>query len=180
MRSWLNALFIRKVKLSDIPACALRTGHITGIIYVIVAAGMALSWLITVAQVPQVLKMALMGPNPSAIEVMLWCNLFFFVALMFVSPASAIFVLTPLFYETAMAAGVDPIHLGVLITLNCAIGSATPPFGVDIFTACAIFKEPYKEVIRGVFPFIVLEVIVLLILTYFPSITLVLRDLLFR
>jgi TRAP-type C4-dicarboxylate transport system permease large subunit len=126
------------------------------------------------------LKMALMGPTPSAIEVLLWTNLFFFIACMFVSPMSAIIVLTPLFYKTATTAGVDPTHLGTLITLNVAIGSATPPFGVDLFTACAIFRKSLKEVVRGVFPFIGIGVTVLIIITFFPAVALFLRDLAFR
>lgn len=177
---FLEVLIYKKVKLREIPRLALQTGRITGVIYIIVAAGMALSWLITVARVPHKLQMAVMGPNPSALEVMMWCNLFFFVALMFVSPMSAIVVLTPLFYDTAMAAGVDPVHLGMLITLNAAIGSATPPFGVDLFTACAIFNKPLKNVVKGTPPFIAIGVTVLLILTFYPGLALFLRDLAFR
>jgi C4-dicarboxylate transporter DctM subunit len=177
---FLETVVYKKVKLREIPALALQTGKITAVIYVIVAAGMALSWLITVARIPQTLQMALMGPHPSALEVILWSNLFFFVALMFVSPMSAIIVLTPLFYKIALTAGVDPIHLGILITLNAAIGSATPPFGVDLFTACAIFNKSLRQVAAGVFPFIGMGVVVLLLLTFFPGLALFLRDLAFR
>ena len=87
-------------------------------------------------------------------------------------------VLTPLFMPIAQKYGIDPIHLGVLITLNAAIGSATPPFGVDIFTACAIFRLPYDSVVKGVPPFIIAGVSVLLILTFFPGLVLILPRLL--
>ena len=87
-------------------------------------------------------------------------------------------ILVPLFMPIAKKMGIDPVHLGALITLNAAIGSATPPFGVDIFTACAIFRLPYDSVVRGVPPFIAAGLIVLLVLTFLPDIVLILPRLL--
>jgi TRAP-type C4-dicarboxylate transport system permease large subunit len=110
---------------------------------------------------------------PSPLLFLIMVNITFFIALMFFNPISAMIVLTPLFLPISKAYGIDPIHLGVLITLNAAIGSATPPFGVDIFTACAIFRLPYEKVVKGVPPFIIAGVIVLLILTLFPDLSLV-------
>jgi C4-dicarboxylate transporter DctM subunit len=99
-------------------------------------------------------------------------NLLFFVALMFFTPIAALVVLVPLVFEIAMSYGIDPIHLGVLIVLNTALGSATPPCGVDIFTAVAIFDVPFTKVARGVPPFVLLGVLVLILLTLFPEISL--------
>ena len=75
--------------------------------------------------------------------------------------------------------GLDPILVGTLITLQVAIGSATPPFGCDIFTAVAVFKRPYLEVIRGTPPFIVILLLVAVLLIFFPEIALFLRDVAF-
>ena len=75
------------------------------------------------------------------------------------------------------ASGLDPVLVGTLITLQVAIGSATPPFGCDIFTAIAVFKRPYWEVIRGTPPFIAILLAVSVLLIFFPQIALFLRDL---
>ncbi|HSH35894.1 TRAP transporter large permease subunit, partial [Schnuerera sp.] len=102
--------------------------------------------------------------------------IFYFVGCMFVDPIVVIVILTPIFYNAAMAAGVDPIHLGVLITLQAAIGSATPPFGCDIFTACAVFDKSYLDSIKGTPPYIVMLIGVSLLVIFFPEIALFLRN----
>ncbi len=76
--------------------------------------------------------------------------------------------------------GLDPVHVGIIITLQVAIGSATPPFGCDIFTAIAVFKRPYIEVIRGTPPFIAILLTISVALIFFPQIALFLRDLAFN
>jgi TRAP-type C4-dicarboxylate transport system permease large subunit len=76
-------------------------------------------------------------------------------------------------------AGIDPILVGVIVTLQAAIGSATPPFGCDIFTAIAVFRRPYLEVIRGTPPFIIMLAGVSVLLIVFPELALFLRDLAF-
>ncbi|MCW9089079.1 MAG: TRAP transporter large permease subunit, partial [Gammaproteobacteria bacterium] len=86
---------------------------------------------------------------------------------------------TPIFAPAIAASGLDPVHVGILITLQVAIGSATPPFGCDIFTAIAVFKKPYWEVIRGTPPFIFILLFAAVMLILFPSIALFLRDLAF-
>ena len=104
----------------------------------------------------------------------------FFIACMFVDPIVVILVLTPIFAPAIQATGLDPVLVGVLITLQVAIGSATPPFGCDIFTAIAIFKRPYMEVIRGTPPFIFMLVAAAGLIIAFPDIALFLRDIAFR
>ena len=98
---------------------------------------------------------------------------------MFVDPIVVILVLTPIFAPLVANAGIDPVLVGVIITLQVAIGSATPPFGCDIFTAIAIFKRPYLEVIRGTPPFILMLIAASILLIAFPDIALFLRDLAF-
>jgi TRAP-type C4-dicarboxylate transport system permease large subunit len=98
---------------------------------------------------------------------------------MFVDPIVVILVLTPIFAPVVSAVGLDPVLVGTIIILQVAIGSATPPFGCDIFTAIAVFKRPYIEVIRGTPPFIVMLLGVSVALIFFPQIALFLRDLAF-
>ncbi len=93
-----------------------------------------------------------MGP----IGVLFVISIAFFVGCMFVDPIVVILVLVPIFAPVVHRSGLDPVLVGTIITLQVAIGSATPPFGCDIFTAIAVFKRPYIEVIRGTPPFIVI------------------------
>jgi C4-dicarboxylate transporter DctM subunit len=91
-----------------------------------------------------------------------------------------IIILAPIFHPVATRLGIDPVLVGIVVTLQCAIGSATPPFGCDIFTAIAIFRRPYWEVIKGTPPFIFMLLMVNALLIMFPGIALFLRDLAFR
>lgn len=101
-------------------------------------------------------------------------SVFFFVGCMFVDPIVVILVLTPIFAPAAEAAGVDLIHLGIIVTFQAALGSATPPFGVDIFTASAVFNKPYLEVIKSTPPYIIMLIAIGLLLVFFPELSLVL------
>jgi TRAP-type C4-dicarboxylate transport system permease large subunit len=111
--------------------------------------------------------------------IMLTIAIAYFIGCMFVDPIVVILILTPIFHPVATAAGIDPVLIGVVVTLQVAIGSATPPFGCDIFTAMAIFRRPYLEVLRGTPPFIVILLLAAFLLIAFPQITLFLRDIAF-
>jgi TRAP-type C4-dicarboxylate transport system permease large subunit len=113
-----------------------------------------------------------MGP----IQVLFVISAAFFVGCMFVDPIVVILILVPIFAPVVKSTGLDPILVGTLITLQAAIGSATPPFGCDIFTAVAVFKVPYLEVVKGTPPFIIILLSVSVLMIFFPQIALYLRD----
>lgn len=175
--SVLYALFVEMIVYKSLPVhrmvdAFLQTGVITGVVFILVGAGQAFSWMIGFLQLPQEFLPPLFGPDPSMLRVMLIIVVVYFVACMFVDPIVAIFVLSPIFQPYVVSAGVDPILLGVLVTLQCAIGSATPPFGCDIFTAQLIFRRPYLEVIGHSIPFLLILITATVILMMFPSISL--------
>lgn len=175
----LEFIIFRSLKMPDIYRIAKSTGLITAVVFILVGVGNGFSWIISFAQIPQQLMEAVgiseMGPTGVLISICIA----FFVACMFVDPIVVILVLTPIFAPAIAATGLDPVHVGILITLQVAIGSATPPFGCDIFTAIAVFRRPYWEVIRGTPPFIFILIFAAAMLIMFPSISLVLRDLMF-
>jgi C4-dicarboxylate transporter, DctM subunit len=176
----LEFIVFRSLQLADIYKIAKSTGLITAVVFILVAAGAAFSWVISFAQVPQQILAAVgvadMGPK----GVLAVISVAFFIGCMFVDPIVVILILVPIFAPVVNAVGLDPVLVGTIITLQVAIGSATPPFGCDIFTAIAIFKRPYVEVIRGIFPFTVMLLMVSVALIFFPQIALFLRDLAFR
>ncbi len=177
---FLEFIVFRELKMPDMYRIAKSTGLITAVVFILVAVGNGFSWIISFAQIPQAILEAVgvneMGPAGVLISICVA----FFIACMFVDPIVVILVLTPIFAPAIAATGLDPVLVGILITLQVAIGSATPPFGCDIFTAIAIFKRPYWEVIRGTPPFIFILIFSAAMLIMFPQIALFLRDLAFR
>lgn len=168
----LEVFIYRSIKLTDIPNIALSTGLVTSAVFVLVAGGQAFTWAISYARIPQMITESLLGSDPSALYILLLVTVFFFIGCMFVDPIVVILILTPIFFRAAMEAGIDPVHLGVVITFQAALGSATPPFGVDIFTASAVFNKSYLDVIRGTPPYIIMMVFISMLLIFFEEISL--------
>ncbi len=177
----LEIVFFRDLSVKDIPDIALSTGLITAVVFILVGAGAAFSWVISFAQLPDALINNWLGLTPDSgyWTIMLTIAITYFIGCMFVDPIVVILILTPIFHPVAIAAGIDPVLVGIVVTLQVAIGSATPPFGCDIFTAIAVFRRPYLEVIRGTPPFIAILLFAGILLIAFPSISLFLRNLAF-
>lgn len=176
----LEAVVFRSIKPRDIFDIALSTGAITAVVFILIAAGAAFSWVLSYAQIPQQIidSIGLDGSGP--LMTMVAVNIAFFVGCMFVDSIVVILILVPIFAPLVKAAGLDPVLVGVLVTLQVAIGAATPPFGCNIFTAVAVFRRPFIDVIRGVPPFLLILFLVTVLLVAFPPISLFLRDLAFR
>lgn len=176
----LEFIVFKSLSASDIYAIAKSTGLITAVVFILVGAGAAFSWIISFAQVPQMMLGAVGITEMGPIGVLVVISIAFFIGCMFVDPIVVILVLVPIFAPVVKSVGLDPVLVGTIITLQVAIGSATPPFGCDIFTAIAIFKRPYLDVVRGTPPFIFMLLLAAVLLILFPQIALFLRDLAFR
>ncbi|ABU72842.1 TRAP transporter large permease [Vibrio campbellii] len=176
----VECVLFRKLGVKDICDAALNTGLITAVVFVLVGIGQAFSWYISFEQIPQELLAPLELDNASPEYILFIIALTFFVGCMFVDSLVVLLILTPIFMPIVNAAGIDPILVGVMVTLQMAIGSATPPFGCDIFTAIAIFEKPYMEVIRGTLPFFLILILMSALLIFFPDIALLPRDILFN
>ncbi|MFQ5565330.1 MAG: TRAP transporter large permease, partial [Paracoccaceae bacterium] len=175
----LEVVVFRSISLPDVYQTAKSTGLITAVVFILVAAGAAFSWIISFAQVPQQILGAIGIDEMGQIGVLFVISIAFFFGCMFVDPIVVILILVPIFAPVVKSVGLDPVLVGTIITLQVAIGSATPPFGCDIFTAIAVFKRPYAEVVKGTPPFIVILLGVSVALIFFPQIALFLRDLAF-
>ncbi|MCA9560801.1 MAG: TRAP transporter large permease subunit, partial [Myxococcales bacterium] len=171
----------RELTLQRLPAIALSTGMVTAVVFVLVGAGAAFSWVISFAELPTQLVNDMLGLSAASgyVTIMATIAIAFFIGCMFVDPIVVILILTPIFHPVAVAAGIDPVLVGTVVTLQVAIGSATPPFGCDIFTAIAVFQKSYLDVLRGTPPFIAMLLLSSVLVIAFPDIALWLRDLAF-
>jgi tripartite ATP-independent transporter DctM subunit len=173
----LEALVYRSLTRKSLFDSTLQAGVLTGAVFILVGAGQAFSWMIGFLQIPQMILPPLFGVDPSALRVISIIVISYFVACMFVGPIVVIFILSPIFQPYVVAAGVDPVLLGTLVTLQAAIGSATPPFGCDIFTAQIIFRRPYMEVIGHSYPFVIILIIATILIIALPQLALFLPGL---
>ena len=145
---------------------------VTAQILVIVAAASLFSWILTVNGVPQALTAGLTALDLPPWGFLMAVNIILLVVGCFLDPTSAILVLTPLFMPLVKTVGIDPIHFGIVMTVNIAIGMFTPPFGLNIFVAKSVLGIPLETIYRGVLPFAAVQIAALLIITYWPSLSL--------
>lgn len=153
---------------------------VTAVIFILLAVGGLLSYFVTLAQIPDQINAMLESVNAGPILFLIVVNICFLLAGMIIDPNSALLILVPPLYPVAMAFGIDPVHFGMIVTLNICIGMITPPFGLDIFVASSTLERPVMSIIAGVWPFVLVNIIVLLIVTYVPDISLFVPNLIFR
>lgn len=168
----LELFVFKSIKLRDFKDIALSTAVVTTAVFILVAAGALFSWAISYARIPQLITESVLGPNPSAAKILITVTIFFYVAGMFVDSIVAIVILTPIFFPLAAQAGIHPIHLGIIVTLQAAIASISPPFGCNIFTASAIFDLPFLKVVKKLPAYLVMLLIISVMVIFIPQISL--------
>ncbi len=140
---FLEVLIFRSITFADFYAIAKSTGMVTAVVFILVGAGASFAWVLSYAQIPQELLGTIGISEMGPIQVLFVISAAFFVGCMFVDPIVVILILVPIFAPVVKSTGLDPILVGTLITLQAAIGSATPPFGCDIFTPVALANCPH-------------------------------------
>ena len=174
----VEVLIYRHMRLGDVMKVATGAAITTGTIFVLLAMGSIVAYFITLAQLPGTVIDFLDAINANWIVFLLIVNLLFLVAGMFIDPNSTMLILVPALFPVAQSFGIDPIHLGIIVCLNTCIGMITPPFGLDIFVASSTLGEPVAKIISGIWPFILVNIVALLIVTYLPDISMFLPRLL--
>lgn len=146
----------------------------TAQVMILISAASIFAWVLTSQQVPQDLAQMLMSVSDSKIVILLLINIMLLIVGMFIDPASSTTILAPLLFPLTKTFGIDPVHLGIIMVVNGAIGMFTPPFGLNLFVAAGVSKEPIGKIMKGIIPFVIISIIVLLIVTYIPEISLML------
>ena len=174
----LVAMFVhRDVGVTQLLDLARRSAYVTSQLMVIVASAGVFSWLLTTTGAAPRLADVFAALDLSSPMLLFIINVFLLVVGIFFDPAPAILLLTPILLPIVKAAGIDLIHFGIVMTANLSIGCFTPPFGINIFVAQAVFKQPVSVIYRGVMPFIWLSIAVLAVITYVPELSLFLTRL---
>lgn len=175
------ALFIgvfvyRSLSLKDLPPVLLQALSEMGAVLIIVAAAQALAYFFTVQQIPQNVTEILQRFVHDRFGFLIVVNLVLLLAGAFMDSISAILVLAPILARAALEYGVDPVHLGIIMIVNLEIGYFTPPVGINLFVSSSVFNTPFGRVITSVLPFLFIFLLGLMVITYFPSISLFLVE----
>lgn len=169
---FVTTCIYRELTFAEVWESAINAGYFTAQVLIIVACAGVFSWLLTINGIPQALVNWFSGWGLSAWGMLLVINIFLLLVGCVLDTASAILVLTPLLVPIVQAFGMDLVHFGIVMTVNLAIGMFTPPFGLNIFVSQAVLKVPVSIIYRGLVPFIGVNILALIAITYIPSISL--------
>jgi len=159
----------REIGWKDLPSIALAAAETSAVVLFIAATAMLFAWLVAAHQVPQALGAFLQAHISDRIVFLLFLNVVLLLLGMFLESFSAVIVFVPILFPLALDFGIDPLHFGILTTVNLAIGYITPPYGATLFVACGISGESVRDVSARVVPILVAMLCVLVLVTYWPD-----------
>jgi len=166
------SMIYRQVKLNDLPAILLRTVGITAIVLFLVATSMGLSWVMSYANIPQSVSAGLLSLSSNPIVILLIINLILLFVGVFMDMTPAVLIFTPIFLPIVTGLGMNPIHFGIVMVMNLSVGLCTPPVGSVLFIGCSVAKISIEKVIKPLIPFFIAMILVLMLVTYLPQLSL--------
>ena len=173
--SLLITMFVhREVDLAGLWRILMASAFLISQILLIVTSAGIYSWLLTTSGIPQQIVASINAMHMPRWELLLILNVGLLLAGSFLEPPAAILILTPLLLPIVRGVGVNPIHFGIIVAVNLSLGMYTPPFGLNLFTSQAIFDAPLSRIYLGALPFLLLNFVALMIITYVPAISMVL------
>lgn len=170
----------RELSLRDFPKIFIETGKTSAMLMFIITMAQLFAFVLTIERIPQSITESVVSITKEPVLILLLINLLLLLAGDFMDPSPIILILSPIFHPIAKAAGIDPIHLGIIMTMNMEIGLITPPVGLNLYVASGIANMPLYSVMRAAAPWIVVQCVVLAVVTYWPDLSLFLPRLLYK
>lgn len=168
----LAVVVYREVPLKALPRLMIGSARTTGIVMLLVAVSQMMSGLLTAEQVPQVVSDALLGISSNPLMILLTINIILLAVGIFMDMTPAVLVFTPIFLPVAVGIGLDPVHFGIIMIANLCIGLCTPPVGTCLFLGCSVGKSNIARVSWAMLPFYAVMIVGLILITYWPALSL--------
>ena len=170
----IGTFVYKEIHWKEFVDCMKDTVVIAGATSFIVGMSTSFAYVMTLEQVPETLSAFILGISDNKIIILLLMNVFLLVVGMFMDNISSCTILAPILLPVAVALGVNPVHFGIVMTMNLAIGFITPPYGVNLFVVSSVAHIPFERIVKWIWPFIGVIIVVLLLTTYIPQLSLLL------
>jgi len=164
----LCVVVYREIPWKDLPGICLQTGITTAVVMLLIGASSAMSWIMTVANIPQTVSAALMGLSQNPVVILLTINALLLVVGMFMDMTPAILIFTPILLPVVRQLGLSDIHFGIILIANLCIGLCTPPVGTCLFIGCGVGKTTIAKVTVKALPFFLAMLVALMLITFVP------------
>ena len=162
----------KEIRRKDLPKILLESAKTSAIVMLLIAASMSMSWVMSYENIPQNLSDALFNISDNKIVILLIINLLLLFVGVFMDMTPAVLIFTPIFLPVVKSIGIDPIQFGIIMVLNLCIGLCTPPVGSVLFVGIGIAKTSIELVIKPLIPLFIAMILALVLITFFPQITL--------
>jgi C4-dicarboxylate transporter DctM subunit len=169
---FLGRFIYRELSFKDLAQVFVESGTTTAVLLLIIGMANIFSWILTSEQIPTRIAGAMTALTDNPYLILMIINVFLLFIGMFLEGGAAIIILAPTLLGVTSALGIDPLHFGLIMVLNIAVGLLTPPLGVCLFVVCGVTGISLNQIIRSVMPFLALELVVLLLVTYVPAVIL--------
>jgi tripartite ATP-independent transporter DctM subunit len=166
------SMLYKEVKVKDIPGILLRTVVTTSIVLLLVGTSMGLSWVMSFENIPQSVSSGLLGLSSNKFVILIIINMILLFVGIFMDMTPAVLIFTPIFLPIVTNLGLDPVHFGIIMVLNLSVGLCTPPVGSVLFIGCSVANIGIEKVIRPLLPMFIAMIIVLMLVTYIPALSL--------
>lgn len=174
---FVGVLIYKELRWKEIYESIIETIQITGATLYMVGLSIAFAYLLTIERIPLIIADLILSASDNPIVVLLLINLFLLIVGAFIDTIAAIVILTPILLPVATEIGLDPIHFGVIMVVNLAIGFITPPVGVNLFVASAVGKVEFDDIVKASLPLFFTMIIALMLISYIPGLSLYLLEL---
>jgi len=168
----LSVVIYREINPKELPKILLDTGITTAVVMLLIGASSGMSWIMTMANIPQTVSAALLGLSENPIVILLTINLLLIVVGTFMDMTPAVLIFTPIFLPVVSTLGMHPVHFGIMMIANLCIGLCTPPVGTCLFIGCGVGKTSIAKVTPTLLPFFGAMIAALMVITYIPAVSL--------
>ncbi len=165
----LSVVVYREIKLKDLPEILRQTGITTAVVMLLIGASSGMSWIMTMANIPQTVSAGLLGLSENPVVILLAINVLLLIVGTFMDMTPAVLIFTPIFLPVVSELGMHPVHFGIMMIANLCIGLCTPPVGACLFIGCGVGKTSIGKVTPTMLPFFGAMIAALLVITYVPA-----------
>jgi tripartite ATP-independent transporter DctM subunit len=173
---FLALVFYRTLSLKQLPSVLVQAVEMTGVIMFLIAASSGMAFVMALTGIPEALSNLILGISDNKFVILACITIILLIIGTFMDIAPAILIFTPIFLPIATSIGIDPVHFGIFFIFNLCIGTITPPVGTGLFVGASIGKVKIEKVLKPLIPFYVAIIVVLLLVTYIPQISLFLPN----
>ncbi len=176
--SLVLSFIYRSIKVKDLHNIFLESAKMSAIVIFMIGVSSIMSWVMSFTHIPQIIANSLLSMTDSKIVILMIMNIILLIVGTFMDPTPAVLIFTPIFLPIMTDFGMHPVHFGIMMVFNLCIGTITPPVGPILFTGCKVAGVKIEEVFKTLIPYFAITIILLLVVTYIPALSMTLPNLL--